>query len=284
LVWGAAAVLVAGCSSGPGSTREVGITAEEINAGNALGDGAGNEDAPGDLACDDPGSGAASGGDAPVCSDGSACIDHACADGTPCSDGTCPDGSTCDANGNCNDGTPCGDVGDVGGGGGDACSQDDALNDPLPPELAGDPGTDTARFHFGHGAGLAPASGATARVTGYSHGKPMSIAVTAVEGKNVEVHTAAAFGRMKAAAAMDGVALHIVSGFRTMDKQRELYRAYKAGRGNLAAVPGFSNHQSGHALDLNTNGRGVYGWLTRRAATYGFRRTVPTEKWHWEAW
>jgi len=120
--------------------------------------------------------------------------------------------------------------------------------------------------------------------TGYRGGKAFSICVTTVEGHLVEVHTAEAYETMKAAAARDGVDLAIVSGFRTMEQQRHLYQLYKEGKGNLAAVPGFSNHQSGHALDLNTNGKGVYSWLTKNGATYGFKRTVPSEIWHWEVW
>ena len=62
----------------------------------------------------------------------------------------------------------------------------------------------------------------------------------------------------------------------------DYYRLYKQGKGNLAAPPGYSNHQSGKALDLNTSAKGVYTWLSKHGATYGFRRTVPSEKWHWE--
>jgi hypothetical protein len=59
---------------------------------------------------------------------------------------------------------------------------------------------------------------------------------------------------------------------------------YLNGTGNLAAKPGYSNHQSGHALDLNTSSAGVYAWLEHHGATYGFKRTVPSEIWHWEYW
>ncbi len=123
---------------------------------------------------------------------------------------------------------------------------------------------------------------ACTKVTGYRKGKAQSICVTTIDGKNVEVNTARAYLRMRTAAKKAGASIVVVSGFRTMAKQRELYRLYKAGRGNLAAAPGYSNHQSGHALDLNTKGRGVYSWLTKHGKEYGFRRTVPSEKWHWE--
>jgi hypothetical protein len=60
------------------------------------------------------------------------------------------------------------------------------------------------------------------------------------------------------------------------------YLSKKCNGGNLAAVPGYSNHQSGHALDLNTSAGGVYSYLVNHGHAYGFRRTVPSEKWHWE--
>jgi D-alanyl-D-alanine carboxypeptidase len=118
--------------------------------------------------------------------------------------------------------------------------------------------------------------------TGYRRGRKIQICVTPIAGKLVEVHTAQAFRRLQEAARADGVKIRIVSGYRTMTRQRELYRAYKAGRGNLAAVPGFSNHQSGKALDLNASSPGVYTWLARNGTKLGFRRTVAKERWHWE--
>lgn len=41
-----------------------------------------------------------------------------------------------------------------------------------------------------------------------------------------------------------------LSGYRTYAQQAELYRAYLAGTGPLAAAPGTSAHESGRALDL----------------------------------
>jgi hypothetical protein len=122
------------------------------------------------------------------------------------------------------------------------------------------------------------------RAAGYRSGKRFTICVTHIDGKPVEVNTARAFLRMRAAAKKKGVHLHVVSGFRTMAKQRHLYHLYKTGHGNLAAPPGYSNHQSGHALDLNTSARGVYSWLAKHGRSYRFKRTVPSEAWHWEHW
>ena len=76
--------------------------------------------------------------------------------------------------------------------------------------------------------------------------------------------------------------LTIISGFRGMKKQEELYDKWIKKIGNLAAKPGYSNHQNGIALDLNASQRGVFSWLAKNAATYGFCRTVPKENWHWE--
>jgi hypothetical protein len=53
---------------------------------------------------------------------------------------------------------------------------------------------------------------------------------------------------------------------------------------NLAAQPGYSNHQSGHALDVNTSAPGVYAWLAAHGGEFGFSETVPSENWHWEWW
>ena len=123
------------------------------------------------------------------------------------------------------------------------------------------------------------------RVTGYRSGHKMNICVTTIDGKYVEVNTARAYLRMRKAARKAGVSMYVVSGFRSMASQRYLYHCYltkACNGGNLAAVPGYSNHQSGHALDLNTSAGGVYSYLVNHGHAFGFRRTVPSEKWHWE--
>src|SRR5690606_17210793 len=98
----------------------------------------------------------------------------------------------------------------------------------------------------------------------------------------VEVKTAAAFLAMREAAARDGVNLSLESGFRTRAEQRRLYRAYRRGKGNKAARPGRSNHQSGRALDISVLTPGARGWLAAHAGSFGFKRTVRKEPWHWE--
>jgi hypothetical protein len=123
--------------------------------------------------------------------------------------------------------------------------------------------------------------------TGYQSGTPFTIKVATVDGKKVEVATANAYYVMAKAAAANGVQMKVVSGFRTMAEQTYLYNCYKncnCNNCNLAAKPGYSNHQSGHALDLNTSAPGVYNWLVNHGGKYGFKKTVPSEDWHWEWW
>ncbi|XHF15198.1 M15 family metallopeptidase [Archangium gephyra] len=103
-------------------------------------------------------------------------------------------------------------------------------------------------------------------------------------GKELRSDAAAAFNRMHAAAKAAGINLHVNSAFRTMEQQRDLYQKYLNGTGNLAAKPGYSNHQGGIALDINVGGTGTstYKWLANNASRFGFARTVPSEPWHWE--
>ena len=120
---------------------------------------------------------------------------------------------------------------------------------------------------------------------GFVDGVPIPLSVVTIDGKPVEAATAEAFRAMRQAAAANGVRLQVVSGFRTMDEQRTLYRCYlekNCNNGNLAAKPGYSNHQSGQALDLNSKRAGVLAWLRSHASEFGFFETIESEPWHWE--
>ncbi len=116
--------------------------------------------------------------------------------------------------------------------------------------------------------------------TAYQDGRPYPIKVVLIGGKPVAKATAHAFLKMQAAAQSAGVELSLTSGFRTMAEQSHLYQCFKnqsCNNGNIAALPGYSNHQNGLALDLSTS-----SWLTRNASRFGFARTVPKEAWHFE--
>jgi LAS superfamily LD-carboxypeptidase LdcB len=120
--------------------------------------------------------------------------------------------------------------------------------------------------------------------TGYKNGEKLQLRIVDCGGGGVEceAHTAAAFRAMAKAAHKAGLDLSIRSGFRSHAKQTALYKKYRSGNGNLAAPPGFSNHESGRALDLYITKDKVYSWLKDNAGHYGFYRTVPGEAWHWE--
>lgn len=116
---------------------------------------------------------------------------------------------------------------------------------------------------------------------------------------------AAAWAAMKQAAAADGIALELVSAFRTLERQSEIIRD-KLARGlsfdtilTLSAAPGYSEHHTGCAVDINTPGceaqeeefenTAAFGWLTGHAADFGFQLSYPRgntlgfiyEPWHW---
>lgn len=127
----------------------------------------------------------------------------------------------------------------------------------------------------------------SADLVGYVKGQPVALALSAIDAAGHLLRTDAAnsFVTMRAAAERDGVQLVVESGFRTMGQQQALWEAYQRGeRADVVAQPGWSNHQSGVAVDVVTE-RGTnaaYGWLLQHAATFGFRRTVGSEPWHWE--
>ena len=116
--------------------------------------------------------------------------------------------------------------------------------------------------------------------TAYRGGSPYAIQVIHVGGKPTTKATGHAFLKMQAAAHDAGVRLSLTSGFRTQTEQKHLYYCYTSkscNNGNLAARPGYSNHQNGAALDLSTS-----TWLAQNAGKFGFVRTVPKEAWHYE--
>ncbi|MCY1014214.1 M15 family metallopeptidase [Pyxidicoccus sp. MSG2] len=106
-----------------------------------------------------------------------------------------------------------------------------------------------------------------------------------IKGGELLHHAAAeAFLRMSTEAREDGVSLRVTSGYRSRREQRWLYQRYRKGLGPKAARPGRSNHQRGLAVDLVVGdvSSNTYDWLASHACRFGFRRTVPSEPWHWE--
>jgi hypothetical protein len=109
-------------------------------------------------------------------------------------------------------------------------------------------------------------------------------------GGPARMHPEAAWNyqRMCAAAREVGVYLSISYSYRTYAKQVEKYENYQHG-GNLAAVPGTSNHGWATALDLGipaypaAHQSRAFQWLEDNAARYGFHNNdAPSEPWHWD--
>jgi peptidoglycan hydrolase-like protein with peptidoglycan-binding domain len=70
-----------------------------------------------------------------------------------------------------------------------------------------------------------------------------------------------------------------MSSYRTYDEQVYLYGVYQRG-GNLAAVPGTSNHGWGVAIDLPSSW--MWQWMGAHGAAFGWKKTEAfSEPWHW---
>lgn len=116
---------------------------------------------------------------------------------------------------------------------------------------------------------------------------------------------AQAWRAMKQAAGQDGIVLDIVSAFRDIDCQADIIRD-KISRAmpmekilTLSAPPGYSEHHTGRAVDINTPGcdpreapfadTDAFDWLSRHAGRFGFVMSYPMgnaagliyEPWHW---
>lgn len=126
-------------------------------------------------------------------------------------------------------------------------------------------------------------------------GRPFLLAKTAV----------ITWRKMLVAAKSDGVELEPYSGFRSYLHQKELI-ARKLAQGRRldsilteTAIPGFSEHHTGFAIDICTGGKyrlteefectAAFEWLTRHANRFCFRLSYPRgnelgiifEPWHW---
>lgn len=114
-----------------------------------------------------------------------------------------------------------------------------------------------------------------------------------------------AWHAMKHAARQEGIMLEIVSAFRDIDCQADIIRD-KISRAmpmekilTLSAPPGYSEHHTGRAIDINTPGcepreapfgdTAAFQWLMRHARRFGFVMSYPMgnaegficEPWHW---
>lgn len=97
------------------------------------------------------------------------------------------------------------------------------------------------------------------------------------QGKPMRPDVAAAFDRMAAAAAADGVALVINSAFRSDAEQRVLWNQNPDP--TWVAPPGTSLHRCGTELDLGPPA--AYGWLAANASGFAFIQRYGWEPWHY---
>lgn len=74
-------------------------------------------------------------------------------------------------------------------------------------------------------------------------------------GKKLNRKLVKAFNKMKKDALKEEINLKILSGFRSFDRQKEIYNNYikedPKNADNYSARPGHSEHQSGLAIDIN---------------------------------
>jgi hypothetical protein len=87
---------------------------------------------------------------------------------------------------------------------------------------------------------------------------------------------ARAFDRMERAARADGIALLVISGFRSDAEQAVLFARHPDPR--WVAPPGRSLHRLGTELDLGPPG--AYGWLAANAKRFHFTQRYSWEPWH----
>lgn len=97
-----------------------------------------------------------------------------------------------------------------------------------------------------------------------------------------------AFAEMQKAASKEGLNLYIVSGYRSYDYQGQLYRNYcnrdgRAAADRYSARPGYSEHQTGLAFDVNSTSNSSAEtpwakWIAAHAQEYGFIVRYPKGK------
>jgi D-alanyl-D-alanine carboxypeptidase len=116
---------------------------------------------------------------------------------------------------------------------------------------------------------------------------------------------AAAWRHMQRAACSDGISIHIVSAFRSIERQTQIVRRKLASGISIdevmavSALPGYSEHHTGRAVDIGTpasaplecsfKDTAAFSWLQQHAAAFDFRMSYPAdnpegylfEPWHW---
>ena len=108
--------------------------------------------------------------------------------------------------------------------------------------------------------------------------------------KGLTADTLKAFRKMSCCARKNGICLCIYSGFRSYEYQNKLYNDYVSVYGQevadtFSARAGFSEHQSGMAMDVNTADDSFDDtpeavWLAENSWKFGFIIRYPKDKQH----
>ena len=137
---------------------------------------------------------------------------------------------------------------------------------------------------------------------------PVQQLVTVAPGVVVRRDAAADLQALLAAAQADGIQLVVLSSFRNLDLQKQLFFDVKAqrhqsslDRARVSAPPGYSEHSTGYAVDLGDGSRPdthlapafettpAFAWLQAHASSFHFLASFPRgnaqgvsyEPWHW---
>lgn len=137
---------------------------------------------------------------------------------------------------------------------------------------------------------------------------PTDRLVEIASGFEMDRDAGEAFQQMRAAAATDGIDLRLISAFRSIDMQKQIFFGVKSERNQtveerarVSAPPGFSEHSTGYAIDLGDGSlpatnlsasfetTPAYVWLQQNAARFHFQLSFPRqnrqgvsyEPWHW---
>lgn len=123
------------------------------------------------------------------------------------------------------------------------------------------------------------------------------------DNNRVSKETSDAYLEMAKAAKKDNISLMANSSFRTYDRQEAVYKEFYYSKGvsyadKYAARAGYSEHQTGLAIDIFTSGRSTtsdfdtsdaFKWLQTNAHKYGFILRYPKDKeyltgYNYESW
>ena len=141
----------------------------------------------------------------------------------------------------------------------------------------------------------------------YEQAEPADL-VTLASGLTLHRDAASALEEMQRDALFDGIDLRVVSAYRSIDLQKQIFFGVKsernqsaAERARVSAPPGFSEHSTGYAVDLGDGDQPAthlsisfettraFAWLKANANRYHFTLSFPEqnsqgvsyEPWHW---